>query len=356
MMHRATRGRSFVIDRIFRHVGRINRASGTAHPSTFRAISAMLTAFQDTGRRDLLELVRDSKVLTPLDVYIAYRDDRLAELPTAETGRPLKPAFDAWNARREASTDDKRGKTKALRILMEGQGPAMLIAQVPARLQQLRGEREAAGTARSFNLVREAVSAFAAATLGAKHALYLAIRSVQPLSVKAKQLKRPQSPRDLERVTIQLKRADVAQMLWSIASTGMGSKEYWGRWERTDDGIAIHGTKRGGRERLVPDLGRCAPPTVSRHRFRVLFDAERKRLGFVFTLYDLRRSFANWMEAAGIIRARRRLYLGHGKKDVTDLYEWHEVQTFLREDAERLSAWVTAQLAASPKPHLRKLS
>ena len=43
------------------------------------------------------------------------------------------------------------------------------------------------------------------------------------------------------------------------------------------------------------------------------------------------------MEEAGIPRARRRLYMGHGARDVTDLYEVHRVTSFLREDTARLA-------------------
>jgi hypothetical protein len=41
----------------------------------------------------------------------------------------------------------------------------------------------------------------------------------------------------------------------------------------------------------------------------------------------------------GIARTRGRLYLGHGTRDVTDLYEAHEVSAFLVEDAEKLTAF-----------------
>jgi len=46
------------------------------------------------------------------------------------------------------------------------------------------------------------------------------------------------------------------------------------------------------------------------------------------------------LEAASIPRTRRRIYLGHGAGDVTDLYEAHEVAAFLVEDAERLQRYL----------------
>jgi hypothetical protein len=51
------------------------------------------------------------------------------------------------------------------------------------------------------------------------------------------------------------------------------------------------------------------------------------------------------MEAAGIPRTRRQLYLGHGAKDMTDLYERHEVDAFLLSDGAKLRDWIDRQLA-----------
>jgi|SRR6185312_6934212 len=65
------------------------------------------------------------------------------------------------------------------------------------------------------------------------------------------------------------------------------------------------------------------------------------------TPYDLRRTYANWLEAAAVPRTRRRLYLGHGARDVTDLYEAHEVAAFLAEDAARLRRYVEGEDASA---------
>lgn len=50
------------------------------------------------------------------------------------------------------------------------------------------------------------------------------------------------------------------------------------------------------------------------------------------TTYDLRRTYSNWMEAAGILRTRRKLCMWHSAGDVTGGYELHEVSAFLAED------------------------
>jgi integrase len=74
------------------------------------------------------------------------------------------------------------------------------------------------------------------------------------------------------------------------------------------------------------------------------------------TPYDLRRTYANWLEAAGVPRTRRMLYMGHGSVDITGRYEWHEVKAFLAEDAEKMKGWLDAEIAkveVAKKPSLR---
>ena len=56
-----------------------------------------------------------------------------------------------------------------------------------------------------------------------------------------------------------------------------------------------------------------------------------------------RQTFDRWMQDAGIPRVRRKRYLGHGKRDVTDDYEWYEVVAYLREDAGKMRALLPQQ-------------
>ena len=63
--------------------------------------------------------------------------------------------------------------------------------------------------------------------------------------------------------------------------------------------------------------------------------------------YDLRRTYANWLEAAGIPRTRRKLYLGHAVEDVTALYEWHEVKDHLVADAKRVADYLEREAIAA---------
>ncbi len=59
--------------------------------------------------------------------------------------------------------------------------------------------------------------------------------------------------------------------------------------------------------------------------------------------YRARKTFARWMEDSGVPRARRVLYMGHARQDMTDRHERYEVTEFLREDARRMRALLPQQ-------------
>ena len=63
--------------------------------------------------------------------------------------------------------------------------------------------------------------------------------------------------------------------------------------------------------------------------------------------YDLRRTYAHWLELAQIPRTRRKLYLGHSAGDITDLYERHEIDAFLSADGRTLRAWLATERESS---------
>jgi integrase len=100
-------------------------------------------------------------------------------------------------------------------------------------------------------------------------------------------------------------------------------------------GLHIDGTKRQSRVRDVPLWVSWLPlvPVRSRSRFVTLW---RANLGAELGIYDLRRSFAVWMDDAGIPRSRQRLYMGHAVGDMTGLYQTRELLSWLPEDALRL--------------------
>lgn len=333
---------SYIIDRRLRHVGRIKRSSGTNHLPTFRRVDEMLTTLHSMGRLDLLRAVRDGH-LSPLQVYEAYRIGELERLPTVETMGPLGPALEAFCQNVTAGDRHRSSLRTSAKHLTEAGGPAAIIADLPEALRSLRVRL--GSHARSFNLARAAAQAFARERYGRRSKLWLDVSNVAPLEERKTRKGHPVMPRELAAICDRLP-SGVSAMAWTLAVTGMGPREYWereGSWWK-DEGAHVHirGTKRAGRDRNIPRVRDLAPPCCGEVKFRkLLADASEGAL----QPYDLRRTFAHWMELARVPRTRRRLYMGHGRRDVTDLYEFHEVTEFLSGDANALRQWIGEQLA-----------
>jgi integrase len=101
------------------------------------------------------------------------------------------------------------------------------------------------------------------------------------------------------------------------------------------DRVAIHGTKRDGRDRIVP---RVSNPTRRSMGWDQYGDA-LKALGL--QPYDARRGFSHLMEEAGITRIRRKMYMGHALGDVTGGYEKAEVSAFCVGDSAVMAAKIS---------------
>jgi len=327
---------SLRIDRVFPGVGRIARASGTTIPAVHRRINRALQACYDNGRLDVLRVIRDGHV-HPLAFLDAFTRSALHELPVGDTMPLLDDAWTAWVAQVASEySDDHVSAFETTRRYLEAAGKGAKVAGLPGVLERLRATLGAAHP-RSFNLARAHCLAFVRATLKRSHPLYIACAAVEP-KPERRAAPRPFVTPQLMRVWFPRPESDrVDAIAWSMATTGMGSKELWGAWETRADRIHVGGTKRDARDRDVPLVRAPAVPQLSRDRFEKLFRAR----GLAVTPYDMRRTFAKWMESAGIPRTRRKLYLGHGKADVTDLYERHEVDAFLVEDAKTLAEFLS---------------
>ena len=329
---------TLIIDRTFPGVGRIKRATGTTLPLVRRKLSRMLTSLYEDGRLDLLRAVRDGD-LTMLEVHHAYQRRELDKLPTAATVKPLAAAMRIWIDGLTADVDVSarhKGSLETSRRYFERAEAKAAIADLPRLLERLR---ESLGKAhpRSFNLARAAALAFVRSTLKRSHPLWLAVAAVEVRKMKPARAHAPLSPEQLRNFFPAPETDAVDAIAWGMATTGMGAGEYWGVWSVKPDRVHVVGTKRAGRVRDVPLVRAPAAPAMHRRTFE---DKLRERTGRAITAYDLRRTYANWMEASGVPRTRRKLYLGHGAGDVTGLYELHEVAAHLAADAVLLRAFL----------------
>lgn len=344
-------GGTFILDRRFPHVGRIKRASGTTHAPTYRRLNEMLDGLWQRGRLDLLRAIRDGQ-LKPLQVWDAYRVGELHRLPSPEAMRGLDETWGAWVKGMvvpvDCSLKHKQSLETSQRYLSAARKSAT-VDDLPRILEQLR-ESLGKEHRRSFNLLRSHALAFVRDTLKRNHPLWLAVAAVEPVKVKATRRKHPLTPAEMRAHFPHPDTDQVDAIAWGMVLTGMGASEYWGRWSVRLDRIHIEGTKRAGRVRDIPLISRPAVPAMHRRTFE---DKVRERMSDV-TPYDLRRTFANWMEAAEIPRTRRRLYMGHGVRDVTDEYEAHEVSAFLADDAGKLRAFLGMSHDSSHGLSIRK--
>ena len=342
-------------------VGRIARASGTAHLPTLNRITAMLKEFgtQEPLRLDILRSVRDGK-LDPLAVYEAYVARRLDQLPTAETMSPLVKSIESWLPVADCGEKHRAAHRTALNYVKESARAAAVVSDLPAVLRQIKLTLAKSDHPAQFNRVRASAQAYLRDTLGKRHELYKAVADITPLEEEKRRKNNPQTVAEV----VSLARSIAAEhvgALWGMALTGMGPKEFFDGWRIEGLGVRVPGTKRKARDRKVPlVLGdRFASATGRRsldadYRARLFAAALKKASGGKVQPYDLRRTYATWMESARIPRNRRRQYMGHAAGDVTDIYEQEEIARYLAEDAGKLEAFVRTGERDALKLEVRK--
>jgi hypothetical protein len=319
---------TLVLDRTFPSIGRIQIASGTKDKSTFEALNSMLSMLWSLGRADLLSDIRSRKV-HPMVVFSEFRQGNVQTLPRGSAMAPLGSLWGPWVDSYDCSEYHRRNLRAAFRSLQAHCREALTVNEVPAAMRAYRQKMKASPV--MFNRTRAAMLSFLRDNRHSQE--WSEVRDIRAYRVK-RRATHSVSPQELSDITTQLEPC-YGDMLWSMALTGMGPSEYWGKWEVTDNSVIIHGTKREGRERIVPLVVAPVVPTrIPKSVMSALKSVKPKMV-----LYDMRRSYARWLEEAGVPRTRRKIYMGHGTRDVTDLYERHEIQSYLTEDAGRLTGF-----------------
>lgn len=338
MVHRDSRGGTLMIDRKFRGVGRIKKASGTTDKGTLKDINSALThVFRVMGRIDLLRALKADD-FSPLEFLTAYKTNTLDALPVGGMGASLDAAWRDWMDGLVVPDDCSQKHKDSLetsRRYLERENGKALVVELPPMLAALRvtlGKKHR----RSFNLLRDACRAFVRDVYQTNSPLYGAVVAVEPVKVRKQRAERRLSPDEMRSLFPHPDSDHVDAIAWTMATTGMHRAELWGKWNVKADRIHVRGTKREGRVRDVPLVRR---PDVPRIHPRTFEDKVRERTRDI-VVYDLRGTFAHWMEEAGIPRTRRKLYMGHGAEDTTDLYERHEVTAFLAADAKKLRDYI----------------
>lgn len=326
-------------------IGRIKRATGEPDTAAGRArvvhYRAMLTDLYRDDQHGVLLAIRDGE-LSLRDAYRAWKRGTVHQLPAGPQLALVKTKLPTWLA--ETPNAHTRASRKTTWDALTALAPDAPLHQVPDLVAQLRASTADRGS--WFNHARVNAIAFLRDMLGPAHPLTEAVRIIPERAERTRTRRPAFSPADIRTLLEQL--GPMAPAFWSMCCTGMGPGEFWGAWELLEDRVAIHGTKTAQRDRIVPRIRALVPATGTVHLLRYYLNKATPRL----TPYDARRCFARWMEAAGIPRTRRRLYMGHGAKDITDLYEAHDISRFLLEDATALAEY----LGETPPPReMRKV-
>ena len=362
-MYRRGKG-SGILDKCFGGVGRIRGPSGTSDPKTYARMVGMLDELYNRGRPDILKAIkqyfetRHHAGLAPMIVFRAYCDEGLSSLPTAAGLEPLIQSMLDWIDVHDVSDTYKKTMRSCVRHIARVGNSHSPISDLPDIIGQLKMQMR--DKPRMFAMVRSTALGFLRAKFRRHHSLWNDVAGIDPLIVRNKRPHYPKTPEEMRTITSRM-HPNYANIAWSMASTGMGPKEYWiDGWKVEGDRVRIYGKKRDGRDRFVP-LIKGVPlvkPIGSLKAFRLaLGSADFGRMG----VYDLRRSYATWLEAAAIPRTRRKLYLGHGARTVTDLYEWVDVNEFIAGDSRKLTQHVNPEaipmaVAQSMKPRFELMS
>lgn len=321
---------TLMIDLMFKGIGRVQRASGTNDPTFLADLKAMLRTLAKGPRRDLIAAVRDGH-LTPLQVWEFHRTGKILEAPSAAELAPLKEALERWHKGYDCSKEHRAGLHRAIVRLLKVTPKGAVIHDLPALLRDLREADLEAGKRRAFNLTRDMARAFARTIFNVRHPLYFAVCDVPPLKMTAEPILAKPWP-VIEALATTMKSG--GEMVLSLASSGMRRAEYWSeRWRIEGILIRLRGVK-GEKMRVMPLL---IPPVTPFLQPAWLLHRMEEASGETITIHALRHAYAHLLEEAEIPRTRRKIYMGHGRK-FEELYTWHEVTEYIREDRAKLLA------------------
>lgn len=336
---------TLLIQRRYRGVGHINKRSGTHSKKMRDRIHDMMDALYERGRLDLLESVRDG-IISPMQLYNAQQQGNVRSLPSAAEIKPLVPHLFDWLDDYEIADTTRRGYRDRFTQLVK-LGKESSVADLPGLLERMRAQHKKLERYRSFNQARSAVQAYLRSTLGRQNPVYIAVANIEPLDSRPKRKGNPLSVVDAWAIRDKMAEP-MASMFWTMCLTGMGWMEYTGAWEVVGETVEIHGTKRLGRERIIPKFGELVDPSVPDKVFRKALRKASKR---TVQPYDCRRTFARWLNEAEVYEVHQACYMGHGAKTITALYKTPRIVIeILKADRKKVTAYLKQESLKKVNP------
>jgi integrase len=338
-------------------IGRIKVASGTDDEDLLEELKTMLrTLVRRMARPDLVIAVRD-RHLTPLQLFEYYRTHRLQQVPTGDALVPLLPRFAAWARDHDVGRHSKLAYQSVLARYRRVATSRSTLADLPGLLLTLREQAVTDGKRVAWNRTRVHSLTFLRTVLGPRHQLCFAVQDIKPLKVERKvpPIMEWEDVRGFIGEMATKGRHDIAAAVRFLALTGMRLDEYFGdgRWtvvEGPPKRYEIRGAK-GGTPRAIPFL--VEPFLLTTVTRRTLQDTMTQYARGRLTCHGLRRAYGRLLERAGIDRSRMKQYLGHGKRDVSDLYVWSEIRPFLAADTQKLRALIDLP-EQTPEQHVSR--
>jgi len=355
---------TIVIERSFGKT-KVRRASGTHDLRTFEGVIRTLDALTVAGRTDLVEAVANG-LIKPLDLYERARAGSLPVIAgtaadVAPTTTLLAEAVEAFLSTKGAGDlhmkDLRFNLARIVERAEEKIGPRAKLSCLPDVVALLRAEYLTAGHRSSFNTLRVAALCLARGKRKAPSALWEQVVEIERFKIDDDERREHKPLSVLQAVQLREllneKKDGAGGMFWVLCTTGMRPKEYFsGAWSlsprKAPHCIVIHGTKTKASKRKVPLVEGSVPSArMAYSTFSRLFREIVKPFGLrghplPWTLYDARRSYAVWCEAAGIPRSRRRYYMGHSKEDITAHYERQRMIDIFLEDSTALRSYLPA--------------
>jgi len=354
--HKFNRRGSWVIDRRYKSIGRIRRASGAKTKKTFDAILKMLEILHEQGKHTVLREIQ-AGIVSPIEAFGYWREDKLEYLPSTETLKKLSPTFDEWVETYNVVPITRRNYKSAVKTFVSTVGNVP-IQELPKAIKKYKKHCLHRNTPRAFSSLRTPILSFLRDTFGRHSVLYASVSEIKKLAEhdeedgnQAPQLTVKEAQSLLKALPPQHGEIAVAMLV-----TGMHWEELVGKWEVQEDRVWIHGAKKRNGKRRTREVPLIRPSIERPSRSNIAFRRALRKVRPDVAPYSFRRSYSKWLELAKVPRSRRRVYLGHGRTagDTTDRYERHEVDEFLKEDAELLKKYIQSQ-GFDPLAHFRKV-
>jgi integrase len=353
------RGRqgSYMVDKTYPGVGRIQKASGETDEKRFTAVLTMLDSLSFQGQDKILEAIQRGEKQGGISIRKAlalFQQGQLTGYTPADvtTHQNLKEMVEQY-----FQTHGHKPRTlvgyRTMLKLFDVRYPDLTINDLAPSLRTMRADAAMSEKGyRMFDATKSMFQGFVRNTehLGADHPVYKAIGAIDGFKKKAKRVP-PLSVKEYVLLRKDMVKKDeyLGKMLDALVFTGMRKSEYYsGLYKVTDDRINIDGTKSHEAIRTIPRLMSLdiAPSTKSPRKFETaLHDYGEARFNRSASPHSLRHTFSHWLESAGIVQTRRNLYLGHSDTSEDARYSWHDINGFIVEDAARFNEWFKAELA-----------